>query len=100
MRLRGWRRVAFYGVCVALLVWTVFPVYYMIMLSLVTWEDLFKPRLYVASPTFENYYQTDLYPDQDALARKLTEHGLHGGRQAHIELGGIILKNRFSKNLV
>jgi len=58
MRLRGWRKVSFYGVCVALLVWTVFPVYYMIMLSLVTWEDLFKPRLYVANPTFENYYQT------------------------------------------
>ena len=24
---------------------------------------------------FENYYQTDLYPDQDALARKLTAAG-------------------------
>ena len=45
MRLRGWRKAAFYAICVLLLVWTVFPVYYMIMLSLVTWEDLFKPRL-------------------------------------------------------
>jgi len=58
MRLRGWRKAAFYGVCVLLLIWTVFPVYYMVMLSLVSWEDLFKPRLYVANPTFENYYQT------------------------------------------
>ena len=24
---------------------------------------------------FENYYQTDLYPDQDALARKLSAAG-------------------------
>jgi multiple sugar transport system permease protein len=58
MRLRGWRKGAFYVVCTALLVWTVFPVYYMVMLSLVPWEDLFKPRLYVAHPTIENYLQT------------------------------------------
>jgi len=58
MRLRGWRKVAFYGVSAALLVWTIFPVYYMVMLSLVSWEDLFRPRLYVAHPTLENYLQT------------------------------------------
>jgi hypothetical protein len=34
------------------------------------------------------------------MARKLAQHGLHGRRQAHIELGGIVLENRFSKNLV
>lgn len=40
------------------LVWTVFPVYYMITLSLVPEEDLFKPRLYVPHPTLENYATT------------------------------------------
>jgi multiple sugar transport system permease protein len=58
MRLRGWRKFAFYSVCSLLLVWTIFPVYYMITLSLVPEEDLFKPRLYVPRPTLENYIQT------------------------------------------
>ena len=58
MRLRGWRKFAFYAVGSLLLVWTIFPVYYMITLSLVPEEDLFKPRLYVAQPTLENYRQT------------------------------------------
>ncbi|HYB21318.1 MAG TPA: carbohydrate ABC transporter permease [Thermodesulfobacteriota bacterium] len=58
MRLRGWRKVAFYTIGSLLLVWTIFPVYYMITLSLVPEEDLFKPRLYVAQPTLDNYRQT------------------------------------------
>ncbi len=58
MRLRGWPKLAFYTVCSLLLVWTIFPVYYMITLSLVPEEDLFKPRLYVAQPTLDNYRQT------------------------------------------
>jgi multiple sugar transport system permease protein len=58
MRLRGWRKVAFFGVCALVLVWTVFPVYYMLTLSLVPEEDLFKPSLYVARPTLVNYGQT------------------------------------------
>jgi multiple sugar transport system permease protein len=58
MRLHGWRKFAFYAVGSLLLVWTIFPVYYMITLSLVPEEDLFKPRLYVAQPTLENYRQT------------------------------------------
>ena len=58
MRLRGWRKFAFYAVGSLLLVWTIFPVYYMITLSLVPEEDLFKPRLYVAQPTLENYRHT------------------------------------------
>jgi len=58
MALRGWRKVGFYAVCATLLVWTLFPVYYMITLSLVPEEDLFKPSLYVANPTLENYRNT------------------------------------------
>ena len=58
MRLRGWRKGVFFGVCGLVLVWTVFPVYYMVTLSLVKEEDLFKPSLYVARPTLENYVAT------------------------------------------
>ena len=58
MRLRGWRKGVFFGVCGLVLVWTVFPVYYMVTLSLVKEEDLFKPSLYVARPTLENYAAT------------------------------------------
>jgi multiple sugar transport system permease protein len=58
MRLRGWRKVVFFVVCGLVLVWTVFPVYYMLTLSLVREEDLFKPSLYVARPTLENYVST------------------------------------------
>jgi multiple sugar transport system permease protein len=58
MRLRGWQKAAFLIVCTVLLVWTVFPVYYMLMLSLVPEEDLFKPSLYVAKPTLANYAMT------------------------------------------
>ncbi len=58
MRLRGWRKVAFFGLCGVIVVWTVFPIYYMITLSLVKEEDLFKPSLYVAHPTLENYSTT------------------------------------------
>jgi multiple sugar transport system permease protein len=58
MRLRGWRKVAFFGLCGVIVVWTVFPIYYMVTLSLVKEEDLFKPSLYVARPTLENYSMT------------------------------------------
>lgn len=58
MRLRGWKKIAFYAVCTVLLVWTLFPVYYMISLSLVPEEDLFKPSLYAVHPTVANYRMT------------------------------------------
>ena len=58
MRLRGWRKVGFFGVCALVLLWTIFPVYYMLTLSLVPEEDLFRPSLYVSRPTLENYAQT------------------------------------------
>jgi multiple sugar transport system permease protein len=58
MGLRGWRKAAFFGICALVLVWTLFPVYYMLTLSLVPEEDLFKPSLYVAHPTLNNYAMT------------------------------------------
>jgi multiple sugar transport system permease protein len=58
MGLRGWRKAAFYGICALVLVWTLFPVYYMLTLSLVPEQDLFKPSLYVAHPTVNNYAMT------------------------------------------
>ena len=58
MRLRGWRKVFFFSLCGLILILTVFPVYYMITLSLVREEDLFKPSLVVARPTIENYIMT------------------------------------------
>jgi multiple sugar transport system permease protein len=50
--------VAFYGVCAVLLVWTGLPVYYMLTLSLVPEEDLFKPSLDVEHPTLDNCAMT------------------------------------------
>ncbi len=58
MGLRGWRKAVFFGICALVLVWTLFPVYYMLTLSLVPEEDLFKPSLYVAHPTLNNYAMT------------------------------------------
>ena len=58
MRLRGWQKVGFFIICAILLIWTLFPVYYMLTLSLVPKEDLFKPSLYVAHPTLANYGMT------------------------------------------
>jgi multiple sugar transport system permease protein len=58
MPLRGLRKVAFFSLCGIILVWTIFPVYYMVTLSLVREDDLFKPSLYVVRPTLENYFMT------------------------------------------
>jgi multiple sugar transport system permease protein len=43
---------------VVILVWTVFPVYYMLLLSFTPTNDLFKPGLYVEHPTVRNYVYT------------------------------------------
>lgn len=45
-------------VAVIILVWTLFPVYYMLLLSFTPTNDLFKPGLYVEHPTFANYRYT------------------------------------------
>jgi len=42
----------------AIAVWTLFPIYYMALLSLTPWDDLFTPSLWVARPTLENYVYT------------------------------------------
>ncbi len=58
MRLRGWQKTAFFIVCAIVQVWTLFPAYYMLTLSLVPEEDLFRPSPYVAHPTITNYANT------------------------------------------
>src|SRR5262245_17515785 len=65
-----------------------------------------RPAL-IYSSCLEFLFQTfrQPYPGKScrvrcALARKLAQHGLHGRRQTHIKLGGIVLKNRFSKHFV
>ena len=43
---------------VVILAWTVFPIYYMLLLSFTPTSDLFKPGLYVEHPTVRNYVYT------------------------------------------
>ncbi len=46
------------GLAVLILAWTLFPVYYMVLLSLTPTNDLFQPGLYVEHPTLSNYVYT------------------------------------------
>ncbi|OLC14366.1 MAG: hypothetical protein AUH29_10410 [Candidatus Rokubacteria bacterium 13_1_40CM_69_27] len=43
---------------IVILVWTLFPVYHMILLSLTPTNDLFQPGLYISHPTLRNYVYT------------------------------------------
>jgi multiple sugar transport system permease protein len=43
---------------VVIIVWTLFPVYYMLLLSFTPTNDLFKPGLWVEHPTVRNYVYT------------------------------------------
>ena len=43
---------------IAILAWTAFPVYYMVLLSLTPTNDLFRPGLYIDNPTFRSYVYT------------------------------------------
>jgi multiple sugar transport system permease protein len=43
---------------VLILAWTLFPVYYMVLLSLTPTDDLFKPGLYISHPTLKSYVYT------------------------------------------
>ena len=43
---------------VVMLVWTIFPVYYMLLLSFTPTNDLFQPGLYVEHPTLRSYTYT------------------------------------------
>jgi multiple sugar transport system permease protein len=35
--------------------WTLFPIYYMVMLALTPWDDLFQPVYWVQHPTLDNF---------------------------------------------
>lgn len=41
-----------------ILVWTIFPVYHMVLLSLTPTNDLFQPGLYINNPTLRSYIYT------------------------------------------
>ena len=41
-----------------ILAWTLFPVYYMVLLSLTPTNDLFQPGLYISHPTLSSYIYT------------------------------------------
>ncbi|MBI4736025.1 MAG: carbohydrate ABC transporter permease [candidate division NC10 bacterium] len=43
---------------VLILAWTLFPVYYMVLLSLTPTNDLFRPGLYIDNPTLKSYIYT------------------------------------------
>lgn len=43
---------------VLMLAWTIFPVYYMVLLSLTPTNDLFQPGLYIDGPTLSSYTYT------------------------------------------
>ncbi len=43
---------------VVILAWTLFPVYYMVLLSLTPTDDLFQPGLYITNPTLSSYVYT------------------------------------------
>ncbi len=46
------------GLAVLILAWTLFPVYYMVLLSLTPTNDLFRPGLYIDDPTLKSYTYT------------------------------------------
>ncbi|HET7343519.1 MAG TPA: carbohydrate ABC transporter permease [Methylomirabilota bacterium] len=57
-RLSAATKVALALVTLVILVWTLFPVYYMVLLSLTPTNDLFQPGLYVEHPTLRSYVYT------------------------------------------
>jgi len=51
-------RLTMLALTIVILVWTLFPVYYMILLSLTPTNDLFQPALYIDNPTLRSYVYT------------------------------------------
>lgn len=53
------RKLLFHGtmtlIGIIVLVWTLFPVYHMVLVSLRDWDSLFMPSLWPENPTLENY---------------------------------------------
>jgi hypothetical protein len=61
---------------------------------------IYSSRLEFLFQAFRQPYPGKSCRVRCALARKFAQHGLHGRRQTHIKLGGIVLENRFSKQFV
>ena len=57
-RREGWVKVGLGVLAVVILAWTLFPVYYMVLLSLTPTNDLFQPGLYVEHRTLKSYTYT------------------------------------------
>lgn len=55
-RLGAWAGLS--ALAVLILLWTLFPVYYMVLLSLTPTDDLFQPGLYISRPTLSSYIYT------------------------------------------
>lgn len=55
---RALARAALALLTVLILVWTLFPVYYMVLLSITPTNDLFSPGFYVSHPTLRSYVYT------------------------------------------
>jgi multiple sugar transport system permease protein len=51
-------KLALAALTVVILAWTLFPVYYMVLLSLTPTNDLFQPGLYITNPTLKSYVYT------------------------------------------
>ena len=51
-------KVTLAALSIVMLVWTIFPVYYMLLLSFTPTNDLFQPGLYVEHPTLRSYTYT------------------------------------------
>jgi len=52
------KRVGLSLLAIVILVWTLFPVYHMVLLSFTPTNDLFQPGLYISHPTWKNYVYT------------------------------------------
>ena len=48
-------RLARAALCAVIVVWTLFPIYYMLTLSFTPTSELFRPEYFVAHPTLESY---------------------------------------------
>lgn len=48
-------RAAKWAVLAIVAAWTLFPIYYMVMLAFTPWSDLFQPVYWVRHPTFQNF---------------------------------------------
>ena len=65
-RLKLWQKVLYYSLLVLMALFIIFPIYYMVVVSLKTPRDIYRePSLLPANPVISNY--TQLFIDQDFL---------------------------------